>query len=77
MSEIAFSATMGDQGSPGEDARFGQSFALFACVFAGGSIVGPILGGFIINAYGWQVMTLVLAILTASAGVIVASFMKI
>lgn len=52
-----------------------QGYALLNMAFAGGQLLGPILGGFLKAHAGWKVMTLVLGLMSAVAAIVVAFFM--
>lgn len=52
-----------------------QGYALLNMAFAGGQLLGPILGGFIKAHAGWKVMTLVLGLMSAVTAIVVAFFM--
>ena len=47
-----------------------QANGLFMCAFAGGSLVGPSIGGYLKERHGWGVMTLVQGVLSAAIAVI-------
>lgn len=47
-----------------------QANGLFMCAFAGGTLVGPSLGGYLKERHGWGVMTLVQGMLSAAMAVI-------
>ena len=46
-----------------------QGYALYNMAFAGGQLVGPILGGFLKARLGWNTMTLAIALITAATAV--------
>lgn len=52
-----------------------QGYALLNMAFAGGQLLGPILGGFVKAHAGWKVMTLVLGLVSAVTAIVVAFFM--
>lgn len=47
-----------------------QANGLFMCAFAGGTLVGPSLGGYLKERHGWGVMTLFQGMLSAAMAVI-------
>ena len=52
----------------GPRGAYAQAYGLFNCAFAGGALVGPIWGGFIVTKAGWATMAWsigVLSIVTA------------
>ncbi|KAJ5055605.1 major facilitator superfamily domain-containing protein [Bipolaris maydis] len=53
----------------GKGGAFAQAYALFNMAFAGGSMAGPLLAGFIVEAHGWATMAAVLGGLSAAAAV--------
>ncbi|EUC32249.1 hypothetical protein COCCADRAFT_37771 [Bipolaris zeicola 26-R-13] len=53
----------------GKGGAFAQAYALFNMAFAGGSMAGPLLAGFIVEAHGWATMAAVLGGLSAVAAV--------
>lgn len=54
--------------SPG--GAIAQANGLFMCAFAGGTLVGPTVGGYLKERHGWGVMTLVQGVLSAAMAVI-------
>ncbi|KAM5474593.1 hypothetical protein MauCBS54593_002169 [Microsporum audouinii] len=46
-----------------------QGYTLYNMAFAGGQLVGPILGGFLKARLGWNTMTLVIALITGATAV--------
>ncbi|KAF2150252.1 MFS general substrate transporter [Myriangium duriaei CBS 260.36] len=53
------------KGTFGEKGAMAQAYGLFNMAFAAGSMLGPLLGGLIVEGAGWKVATLVLGILSA------------
>ncbi|EUC46692.1 hypothetical protein COCMIDRAFT_92194 [Bipolaris oryzae ATCC 44560] len=53
----------------GKGGAFAQAYALFNMAFAGGSMAGPLLAGFIVEAHGWATMAAVLGGLSAAAAI--------
>ncbi|KAM5437361.1 hypothetical protein McanCB56680_002318 [Microsporum canis] len=51
-----------------------QGYALFNMAFAGGQLLGPILGGVLKESAGWKTMTLVIALVTGATGIITALY---
>lgn len=50
----------------GDAAAYAQSYGLFTCAMAAGTLVGPVLAGFLKETFGWNVMTLAMGALVAS-----------
>ncbi|EFR01324.1 hypothetical protein MGYG_04331 [Nannizzia gypsea CBS 118893] len=51
-----------------------QGYALYNMAFAGGQLLGPIIGGFLKARFGWDTMTLVIALVTGATAIISALF---
>ncbi|KAF3276624.1 hypothetical protein TWF970_006210 [Orbilia oligospora] len=66
MSEISISVVEFEKESPGifgEKGAFAQAYALFNIAWSLGSVVGPLLGGFLNKAIGWNSMVLLFGFL--------------
>ncbi|KAK6496595.1 hypothetical protein TWF481_001591 [Arthrobotrys musiformis] len=66
MSEISISVVEFEKKSPGifgEKGAFAQAYALFNIAWSLGSVVGPLLGGFLNKAIGWNNMVLLFGFL--------------
>ena len=57
--------------SSGSCVAYAQSYSLFTSAMAGGTLVGPILAGWLKAQYGWTVMTWALGAFSASGAIIV------
>ncbi|KAH9221186.1 major facilitator superfamily domain-containing protein [Leptodontidium sp. 2 PMI_412] len=55
--------------SNGDTAAYAQSYGLFTCAMAGGTLVGPLLGGFLKETLGWTAMTWGLGLFVASGAI--------
>ncbi|KAH7321432.1 major facilitator superfamily domain-containing protein [Rhexocercosporidium sp. MPI-PUGE-AT-0058] len=55
--------------SNGDTAAYAQSYGLFTCAMAGGTLVGPVLGGYLKEALGWTAMTWGLGLFVASGAI--------
>ncbi|KAK6345000.1 hypothetical protein TWF718_006942 [Orbilia javanica] len=66
MSEISISVVEFEKKSPGifgDKGAFAQAYALFNIAWSLGSVVGPLLGGFLNKAIGWNSMVLLFGFL--------------
>ncbi|KAK6522549.1 hypothetical protein TWF281_001990 [Arthrobotrys megalospora] len=66
MSEISISVVEFEKESPGifgDKGAFAQAYALFNIAWSVGSVVGPLLGGFLNKAIGWNNMVLLFGFL--------------
>jgi len=66
MGEISASVVEFEKKDPGifgDKGAFAQAYALFNIAWSVGSVVGPLLGGFLHNAVGWNNLVLILGIL--------------
>ncbi|RVD86768.1 uncharacterized protein DFL_005027 [Arthrobotrys flagrans] len=66
MSEISISVVEFEKESPGifgDKGAFAQAYALFNIAWSLGSVVGPLLGGFLNKAIGWNDMVLLFGVL--------------
>ncbi|KAH7393097.1 major facilitator superfamily domain-containing protein [Cadophora sp. MPI-SDFR-AT-0126] len=59
--------------SNGDRAAYAQSYGLFTSAMAGGTLVGPMLGGYLKDTFGWTAMTWGLGIFVASGAIPVVS----
>lgn len=57
----------------GDGAAYAQSYGLFTCALAGGTLGGPVIAGYLKEKFGWNVMTWGLGALVASGAVPVVS----
>ncbi|KAG4416864.1 hypothetical protein IFR04_010006 [Cadophora malorum] len=55
--------------SKGDTAAYAQSYGLFTSAMAGGTLVGPVLGGYLKETFGWTTMTWGLGICAASGAI--------
>ncbi|PVH85381.1 MFS general substrate transporter [Cadophora sp. DSE1049] len=55
--------------SNGDTAAYAQSYGLFTSAMAGGTLVGPVLGGYLKETFGWTTMTWGLGIFVASGAI--------
>jgi len=72
MAEFTLAVRQFETAKPGRfgpNGAFAQAYSLFNVAFAGGSLVGPLLAGFLNRAAGWKVVTLVLGLLCAATAV--------
>ena len=60
----------------GKAGAFGQSYALFNIAWAAGGIIGPIYGGFVRDAIGWNKMCLSLGLIGSVMGAVSVSISK-
>ena len=59
--------------SNGDTAAYAQSYGLFTSAMAGGTLVGPVLGGYLKETFGWTTMAWGLGICVASGAIPVVS----
>lgn len=68
MAEITYAVEATVQKRPkgflGDKGAYAQAYGLFNMAFAGGSMLGPLLGGLVTQSAGWNVSTLVLGIIS-------------
>ncbi|MCJ1245891.1 hypothetical protein MMC30_003095 [Trapelia coarctata] len=72
MAEITYVVEAKERKRPGcfgEKGAYAQAYALFNVSFAGGMLVGPIWGGFVVQRSGWADMSLSLGCLCAFSAV--------
>ena len=73
MAEIAYAveatAAKRPKGFLGEKGAYAQAYGLFNVAFAGGCLVGPLVGGLVNQRAGWGATTLTLGILSAISAV--------
>jgi len=72
MAEITYVVEAKEKKRPGVfgvKGAYAQAYALFNVSFAGGTLVGPIWGGFVVQRSGWGVMSLSLGVLCAVSAV--------
>lgn len=74
MAEITWSV-LGDGESENREedlatAPYAQAYGLYNMAFSGGSLVGPILGGFIRDEAGWPTVCWAMGLITAVTAVI-------
>ena len=50
----------------GQRGAYGQVFSLFTCALAMATMLGPLFSGILVANYGWNFMTMMLAVLSAS-----------
>jgi Major Facilitator Superfamily len=68
MAEITFGLMDIERRNPGifgEQGAYAQAYALFNIAFAGGCLLGPIWGGFLIAKAGWGTLTWSVSLLSA------------
>jgi MFS family permease len=53
----------------GSGAAYAQSYGLFNCAMAGGTLAGPVLAGWLKEQFGWRVMTWALGAFSVSGAV--------
>lgn len=53
----------------GDGAAYAQSYGLFTCALAGGTLGGPVIAGYLKESFGWTTMTWGLGALVASGAV--------
>lgn len=73
MGEISASVVEFEASQPGifgERGAFAQAFALFNIAFSLGSVIGPVLGGFVAHEIGWKGLTLVMGMLCLLTSVV-------
>ncbi|KAJ6264402.1 hypothetical protein Dda_0548 [Drechslerella dactyloides] len=66
MGEISATVIEYEKEKPGvfgERGAFAQAYALFNIAYSGGSVIGPLLGGFLNDAVGWNNVVLVFGVL--------------
>lgn len=61
-------------GSFGRKGAYAQAYGLFNMAFAGGTLVGPIWGGFIERSAGWGTMTWTLGLISVCSALPAAIF---
>lgn len=72
MAEVTYVVEAKERKRPGvfgEKGAYAQAYALFNVSFAGGTLVGPLWGGFVVQRSGWGVMSLSLGVLCAVSAV--------
>lgn len=72
MAEVTYVVEAKERKRPGvfgEKGAYAQAYALFNMSFAGGTLVGPLWGGFVVQRSGWGVMSLSLGVLCAVSAV--------
>jgi len=72
MAEITYVVEAKERKRPGvfgEKGAYAQAYALFNMSFAGGTLVGPLWGGFVVQRSGWGLMSLSLGVLCAVSAV--------
>lgn len=71
MAEITYCVEDKERNSPpgtfGKNGAYAQAYALFNVFFAGGCLVGPIWGGMVKEAAGWNTMCWTVGLLSVSA----------
>ena len=66
MAEITLCVLQMEEQKPvrfGPNGAFAQGYGLFNIAWAGGSLAGPLLGGFVNDAAGWETFSLVMGVL--------------
>jgi MFS family permease len=77
MSEIAHAAIVAEEACHATcGSMFAPAFGLYTCAFAGGTVIGPVWGGLILESYGWGTMTSSLAGLACMASITTAIFLR-
>ena len=51
-------------GRYGVNGAYAQAYALFNCAYAGGTLVGPLWSGLLVDRAGWSTMTWTLGLLS-------------
>ncbi|KAF4550694.1 MFS-type transporter-like protein 33 [Elsinoe fawcettii] len=68
MAEITYSVEATVRKRPkgflGEKGAYAQAYGLFNMAFAAGSMIGPLVGGLVVESYGWGAATLVLGVIS-------------
>ena len=70
--ELTFIVEAIEQENPGifgQSGAYGQAFALLTCAMATGTMLGPPFSGVLVANYGWNFMTLMLAVLSTSGAI--------
>ncbi|KAJ5689455.1 hypothetical protein N7462_003847 [Penicillium macrosclerotiorum] len=57
-----------------EEGSISQGYALYTMSFAGGQLIGPLVGGFVKAHAGWSVMTLVLGAMCGACAILTRFF---
>lgn len=73
MAEITYTVVAKEKkqvpGFFGKNGAYAQAYGLFNMAFAGGCLVGPLLAGFVVEARGWKLATMILGIVSAVTAV--------
>jgi MFS family permease len=72
MAEITYVVEAKERRTPGlygKTGAYAQAYGLFVTAYAGGSLVGPLWGGLVVEKAGWGTMSLTLGLLMASGAV--------
>ena len=72
MAEISYVVEAKEKASPGafgKKGAYAQAYGLFNTAFAGGTLIGPLWGGFVVAKAGWSTMTWTLGLLAVSSAI--------
>ena len=72
MAEITYVVEAKEKSNPGgygEKGAYAQAYGLFNTAFAGGTLIGPIWGGFVVARAGWETMAWTLGLLSALSAI--------
>ena len=72
MAEITYVVQAKEKKNPGaygEKGAYAQAYGLFNTAFAGGTLIGPIWGGFVVARAGWDTMAWSLGLLSALSAI--------
>ena len=70
--ELTFVVETMEQEKPGifgKSGAYGQVFALFTCALATATMLGPLCSGFLKTRYGWNFMSMILGVFSASGAI--------
>ena len=68
LAEISYVVAAKEKARPGafgKKGAYAQAYGIYNCAFAGGMLLGPLWGGFLVDSAGWGTMTWSLAVLSA------------
>ena len=72
FAEITYVVTIKEKAHPdafGKKGAYAQAYGIYNSAFAGGMLVGPLWGGFVVGRAGWGTMCLSLGLLSAASAV--------
>ena len=72
MAEISYVVEAKEKDTPGafgKKGAYAQAYGLFNTAFAGGTLIGPLWGGFVVAKAGWSTMTWTLGLLAVASAI--------